>query len=143
MIQPTGTVYDYANVNESGRFELPPLTEQNKGNGDRRKHQFSGDLIVWGSDGDGCLLLAARCAGCGGAGDNTDSSSRRTMCRACLGTGWLGIDPHTAARARPGSVEKLAVLSARHALGAPLWNSRDTVMPAAFGRQHPIRAVLV
>ena len=143
MIQPTGTVYDYANVDENKLFELPHTAVRSNGKDDRRKPHLSGDLIVWGSDSDGCLLLAARCADCGGAGDNFGSSSQRTTCHACLGTGWLGIDPHMAARARPGSVEKLAVLSARHALGAPLWNSRDTVMPATVGRQHPIRAVLV
>lgn len=143
MIQSTGTVYDYAVVDESKLFELPHTAERSDGKRDRRKPQLSGDLIVWGSSNDGCLLLAARCAGCGGAGDNFRSSSQRTTCHACLGTGWLGIDPHVAARARPGSVEKLAVLSARYALGAPLWNSRDTATPAAIGRKHPIRAVQV
>jgi hypothetical protein len=37
----------------------------------------------------------------------------------------MGIDPTQATRARPGSEEKVLMLSARYAAGLPLWHDRD------------------
>lgn len=37
----------------------------------------------------------------------------------------LGIDPETPTQAKPGSEEKVLMLSARYAAGLPLWHNRD------------------
>ena len=37
----------------------------------------------------------------------------------------LGVDPNRPTKARPGSSEKVLVLSARYAAGLPLWHSDD------------------
>jgi hypothetical protein len=37
----------------------------------------------------------------------------------------LGIDPETPTQAKPGSEEKVLMLSARYAAGLPLWDNSD------------------
>lgn len=37
----------------------------------------------------------------------------------------LGVDPHQATEAKPGSVDKVMMLAARYAAGLPLWNDED------------------
>ncbi|MBD3674824.1 MAG: hypothetical protein HUJ26_15000 [Planctomycetaceae bacterium] len=37
----------------------------------------------------------------------------------------LGINPETPTQAKPGSEEKVLMLSARYAAGLPLWHNRD------------------
>jgi len=37
----------------------------------------------------------------------------------------LGIDPETPTQAKPGSEEKVLMLSARYAAGLPLWHNSD------------------
>lgn len=37
----------------------------------------------------------------------------------------MGIDPETPTSARPGSEEKVLMLSARYAAGLPLWHNED------------------
>jgi len=89
-----------------------------------KKISKSEDLIVWGRNG-AQALLAARCGECGGTGNFFNKSTLHIVCEHCSGNGWFGIDPWLPVQVQPGSVEKLAMLTARYAAGAPLWNRHD------------------
>ncbi len=88
----------------------------------------SEDLIVWKRTDDE-LRLAARCAMCNGMGRIFGSNEEFEDCDHCLGCGWFGIDPLEPVMGPPGSIEKVAMLSVRYALGIPLWNGSDGRMP--------------
>ena len=82
------------------------------------------NLIIWRRT-EAMLHLAARCADCEGVGSVLTTTLDRIDCESCEGRGWFGIVPQHAATADPGSVEKVAVLGVRYAMGTPLWNGRD------------------
>lgn len=75
--------------------------------------------LVCGGDG----VSRSWCAGKRAPGwGNSESSS---LCEACDGVGWIGIDPRAATNVRPGSDEKIAVLAARYRAGLPLQQAGD------------------
>lgn len=81
-------------------------------------------LIVWGIR-NGKPLTAVVCPDCGGRGRLFQSTPELDECKNCAGLGWFGIDPWQPVAARPGSPEKVAMLTVRYASGVPLWNEQD------------------
>lgn len=83
----------------------------------------SRDLIVWGRKNDK-PRVAERCPKCRGKA-SISAGAAEDDCDLCGGLGWFGIDPLQPVEARPGSVEKIAMLGVRYASGVPLWNDQD------------------
>lgn len=73
------------------------------------------------------LRAAIRCAECEGKGvfRSVIGNSAPTICSACAGDGWLGIDPLLPTSCQAGSAGKIAVMSARYAQGKPLFQVGD------------------
>ena len=63
-----------------------------------------------GLDGNGCLI--------GESGDQCDEYEEVDFTT-------VGVDPALPTKAKPGSEEKVLMLSARYAAGLPLWHNSD------------------
>ena len=91
-------------------------------------------ILVWRDSDPALNRRADRCERCQGHGElqfisPRDAGSSIDTCPDCQGVGWLGIDPYLPTNARPGSVEKLAVLVARQTARCKLWHALDNTEP--------------
>jgi hypothetical protein len=90
--------------------------------------------IIWGFQ-NGKPLTAERCSQCDGRGFFSEGSVGGRDCNHCSGRGWFGIDPRLPVQGRPGSREKIAMLTVRYASGVPLWNDADGATDEAHARR--------